>query len=196
MQTHDEVERRALRTVLAINLGQSALGTAMGIWAGSTALIAAALDNLGDTSVYAVSLYATGRGLRAKVLAARLSGWLLIVLTALLVIEVLRRFLGTEQAQGLPMIVMAGINLGLNLVCLKILRTHRRHGVHFRAASMFTSNDSIVNFGIALSGALVIWVGSNWPDLVIGLIVATMAALGGKEILDDANNSERTGKAD
>jgi Co/Zn/Cd efflux system component len=59
---------------------------------------------------------------------------------------------------------------------------------------LFTSNDSIVNFGIALSGALVMWIGSNWPDLVIGLIVAIVAALGAKEILDDANDAARTGK--
>jgi Co/Zn/Cd efflux system component len=114
MRTHDQEERFALRTVLAINLGQCALGATTGIWSGSTALIAAALDNLGDASVYAVSLYATGRGLRARVFAARLSGFVLIVLTVLLVIEILRRFLSAEEAQGLPMILMAGINLGLN----------------------------------------------------------------------------------
>src|SRR5690606_35119776 len=160
---HEQIERRVLRNVLVINLGQSIAGITVGLWAGSTALIAAGLDNLGDTSVYAVSLYAVGRALRVKVLAARLSGWLLVGFTVLLAIEVVRRFLGGEAPQGLAMSAMAAVNLVLNLVCLRMLSAHRGHGVHFSAASTFTSNDSIVNLGIALSGILVIWLGSNWP---------------------------------
>lgn len=187
---HEQVERRVLRNVLAINLGQSIAGIAVGLWAGSTALIAAGLDNLGDTSVYAVSLYAVGRALRVKVLAARLSGWLLIGFTVLLAIDVVRRFLGAEPPQGLAMIAMAAVNMVLNLVCLRMLSPHRGHGVHFSAANTFTSNDSIVNLGIALSGILVIWLGANWPDLIIGLVVAAVAAHGGKEILEEASNAK------
>lgn len=44
-------DRRILRAVLAINLMQCALGVAIGLWAGSTALIGAALDNLADAAV-------------------------------------------------------------------------------------------------------------------------------------------------
>lgn len=187
---HEQVERRVLRNVLAINLGQSITGITVGLWAGSTALIAAALDNLGDTSVYAVGLYAVGRALRVKVLAARLSGWLLIGLTVLLVIEVLRRFFGAEPPQGMAMIIMAAINMILNLVCLRMLHPHRGHGVHFSAASAFTGNDSIINGGIVISGLLVIWLGSNWPDLIIGLVVAGLAAHEGKEILEEAAEAE------
>lgn len=183
---HRHIERRVLRNVLAINLGQSIAGIAVGLWAGSTALIAAALDNMGDASVYAVSLYAVGRALRVKVLAARLSGWLLIGLTVLLVIEVLRRFFGAEPPQGVAMMAMAAVNMGLNLICLRMLTAHRGHGVHFNAANVFTSNDSIVNLGIVVSGAAVMWLGSNWPDLIIGLIVAFVAARGGVEILREA----------
>ena len=184
--THEALERSALKKVLAINLGQCVAGIALGTWAGSTALIGAALDNLADSSVYAVSLYSIGRVLRFKVLAATLSGWLLIGLAGLLLIEVIRRFFGAEETQGAVMIGMAALNFALNLVCLRILSAHRGHGVHFRAASVFTSNDSVVNFGIAVSGALVMWLGSNWPDLIVGIIVACIAARGGIGILNDA----------
>lgn len=187
---HKQLERRVLRNVLLINLGQSLAGIGVGIWAGSTALIAAALDNLGDASVYAVSLYAVGRTLRAKVLAARLSGWLLMGLAVLLSVEVLRRFFGAEAPQGPAMMAMATVNMTLNLVCLRMLKAHQGHGVHFNAANVFTSNDTIVNFGIVLSGILVLWLGSNWPDLILGLIVAGIAAHGGKEILEEASKAE------
>lgn len=69
--------------------------------------IGVALDNLADASVYAVGIYAVGRSVRAKVGAARLSGRLLIGLSVMLLVEVIRRFLGAEEPVGPAMMVMA-----------------------------------------------------------------------------------------
>lgn len=182
-------DRNILRTVLLINLGQSAAGIGLGIWAASTALMGAGLDNLADASVYAVSLYAVGRAANVKVRAARLSGFLLIGLAVLLLVEVMRRFAGGEEPVGTAMMAMAAANAALNLVCLRLLRRHRGEDVNFKASAIFTSNDSIVNATIVLSGALVMWLGSNVPDLVLGVVVAAIAANGGREILREASKS-------
>ncbi|PZO15548.1 MAG: cation transporter [Burkholderiales bacterium] len=182
-------DRKILRSVLLINLGQSAAGIGLGIWAASTALMGAGLDNLADASVYAVSLYAVGRTAMVKVRAARLSGFLLIGLAVLLLVEVLRRFAGGEEPVGPAMMAMAAANAALNLVCLRLLRRHRGEDVNFKASAIFTSNDSIVNAAIVLSGALVMWLGSNAPDLVLGVVVAAIAANGGREILREASKS-------
>lgn len=179
--------------VLAINLAQSALGIAIGTWASSTALIGAALDNLADASVYAVGIYAVGRSVRAKVGAARLSGWLLIALSVMLLVEVVRRFLGAEAPVGPAMMVMAGVNAGINVFCLRLLRRHRGQDVNFKASSIFTTNDSIVNLAILLAGILVMWFGSNLPDLILGVIVAGIAANGGREILEEASKAAAKG---
>ena len=158
----------------------------VGFWASSTALIGAELHNLADASVYGVSLYAVGRSPAVKVRAARLSGWFLIGLAVMLFVEVLRRFFGGEAPVGPAMMAMAAINAALNIVCLRLLRRHRGQDVNFKASAIFTSNDSIVNLSIVLSGALVMWWGSNLPDLVLGLVVAAIAAKGGWEILGHA----------
>ncbi|AXH00528.1 cation transporter [Deinococcus wulumuqiensis] len=179
-------DRRILWLVLLINLGQSLAGAGVGVWASSTALIGAALDNLADASVYGVSLYAVGRAATIKVRAARLSGWLLIGLAVVLFVEVLRRFFGGEEPIGPAMMAVAAVNAALNLVCLRLLRRHRGEDVNFKASAIFTSNDSIVNLAIVLSGALVLWLDSNLPDLVLGLVVSAIAANGGREILSEA----------
>ncbi|MBB5234300.1 cation transporter [Deinococcus budaensis] len=179
-------DRRILWLVLLINLGQSLAGAGVGVWASSTALIGAALDNLADASVYGVSLYAVGRAATIKVRAARLSGWLLIGLAVLLFVEVLRRFFGGEEPVGPAMMAMAAVNAALNLVCLHLLKRHRGEDVNFKASAIFTSNDSIVNLAIVLSGALVLWLDSNLPDLILGLVVSAIAANGGREILSEA----------
>lgn len=186
LDASNATDRKILRTVLLINLAQSAASIVLGMWAASTALMGAGLDNLADASVYAVSLYAVGRAAMVKVRAARLSGFLLIGLAVLLLVEVLRRFAGGEEPVGPAMMAMAAANAALNLVCLRLLRRHRGEDVNFKASAIFTSNDSIVNGAIVLSGALVMWLGSNVPDLVLGLVVAGIAANGGREILREA----------
>lgn len=189
-------DRRILLSVLVINLGQCMAGAAVGWWAESTALIGAALDNLADASVYGISLYAVGRAASIKVRAARISGWFLIGLSVMLLVEVFRRFFGGGQPIGPAMMVMAAINAVLNLVCLRLLSRHRGADVNFKASSIFTSNDSLVNLSIVASGALVLWLGSNMPDLVLGVAIAGVAAHGGKEILEEASAAETTGSGE
>jgi len=184
-------DRRILWQVLLINLGQCAVGMGVGAWAASTAVLGAALDNLADASVYAVSLYAVGRAAAIKVRAARLSGWLLIGLAVLLFIEVLRRFFGGEEPLGAAMIATAALNAALNIVCLRLLRRHRGDDVNFKASAIFTSNDSLVNGAIVLAGVLVMSCGSNLPDLVLGIVVAIIAGNGGREILEEASKAAR-----
>ena len=96
----------------------------------------------------------------------------------------------------LPRNGMAAVNAALNIVCLRLLKRHRGEDVNFKASAIFTSNDSIVNLAIVLSGALVMWSGSNLPDLVLGLVVAAIAANGGREILAEAAEAGKKGHSE
>lgn len=88
------------------------------------------------------------------------------------------------------MMAMAAVNAGLNIVCLRLLKHHRGEDVNFKASAIFTGNDSIVNLAIVLSGALVMFWGSNLPDLVLGVVVSGVAANGGREILAEAAEAD------
>ena len=69
---------------------------------------------------------------------------------------------------------------------VKALKTSKGY-VNIRAANTFSYNDFAANLGIVLAGGLVAWLGTNWPDLVVGVIVAGIAAWGGIDILRDAH---------
>jgi len=182
-------ERRTLWWVLGINFTQVLVAGAVGVLADSTGLLGAALDNLGDAAVYAVSLYAVGRTVIAKARAANLSGILLILLAFGLLVEVLRRFFTGAEPIGLAMIITALANAATNLLCVRLLRAHRAHGVHFKASWIFTTNDMLANAGIVLSGLLVMFLKSPVPDLVIGVVVAGIVLKGGWEILKEAREA-------
>ena len=189
-------QRRVLRWVLTINLAQCIAGLIVGVWASSTALIGAALDNLADASVYAISLYAVGRSAFAKARVARLSGWLLILFAGSLLVEVVRRFFIGADPIGSAMMIMAAVNAGMNLVCLKLLAKHRTANVTFRATAIFTSNDTWANLGIVASGMLVWMTASPIPDLLIGIVVVYIAVQGGREILEQARDAKRDARAE
>ena len=191
LDAHKADERRTLIWVLLINFTQVVVAGAVGILAGSTGLLGAALDNLGDAAVYAVSLFAVGRTIVAKSRAASLSGVLLIALALGLLVEVLRRIFAGAEPIGLAMVLTALANAATNLLCLRLLRAHRAHGVHFKASWIFTTNDMLANAGIALSGVLVMLLGSPLPDLLIGLVVVAIVLKGGCEILEEAREARR-----
>lgn len=187
----DRAQRRVLRWVLGINLAQAVVVVGIGVFADSTGLMGAGLDNLADAAVYGVSLYAVGHTLAAKARAARLSGTFLILLGVGLLVEVIRRFVTGAEPVGLVMILTALANAATNLVVLWLLRKHRDEGVHMKASWIFTGNDMAANAGIVVSGLAVIWLRSPIPDLVIGIVVAGIAIRGGWDILDEARDARR-----
>ena len=89
------------------------------------------------------------------------------------------------------MIVAAIANAATNLVCLRLLRAHRKEWVNLQASWIFTTNDMLSNAGIAASGVAVMVFKSPLPDLLIGLVVAGIALKGGWEILEQARDANR-----
>jgi Co/Zn/Cd efflux system component len=75
LEAEGEIQRKVLRTLLAINGVMFVVEIAEGFVANSSGVIADSLDMLADALVYGVSLYAVGRPSAIKVDAARWSGW-------------------------------------------------------------------------------------------------------------------------
>lgn len=182
-------ERRALRIALGLNVALAASLFTTGIMADSSGLIANALDNTSDAGVYAIALYAIARGAQWRLRAARVSGVMLLVLSAGVIVDVVRRFVAGAEPVSLIMIVMTGIAVTLNLATLRALRGLDRGQVHLRATWTFSVNDFLSNFGVLGAGVLVALLDQSWPDLVAGAAIAALAAKGGVEILRDAQRT-------
>jgi Co/Zn/Cd efflux system component len=196
LDASNKAERKTLKQVLGINMFQVALAGIVGFIANSTGLLGAALDNLADSAVYIVSIYAVGKGVVAQSRAANLSGVLLIGLGLLLLGEVIRRFLTEAEPIGWAMIITAIINAASNLFALRLLKSQGERGVHMKASMVFTSNDMLVNLGIVLSGIGVMLLNSPLPDLIISLITVGIVLKGGYEILKEAKKARRQAEND
>ncbi|WP_122465781.1 cation transporter [Brevundimonas lutea] len=185
-KSSDQQQRHTLLLVLVLNaLLFVGLG-AGGILADSSALLANAVDNGADSVVYLISFLAVGRALSWKRGAARLSGVLLLLFAAGVVIDVGRRWYFGAEPVGWTMMGLALVAAIVNLICLMLLNRVTSDDVNMEAAETFSLNDFAANGGILVAGGLVLWLDQAWPDLVVGLLVAALAIKGGVKILRNA----------
>ena len=189
--TKRSYERRALLLALILNVALAGSLFTAGILGDSSGLIANALDNASDAGVYAIAMFAVARGALWKVRAARVSGIMLLVLSASVIADVVRRFLTSAEPVSRIMIVMAAVAVVVNVASLWVLRGLDRDEVHVRATWTFSINDFLSNLGVLVAAFLVARLDRAWPDLVAGLAIAALAAKGGVEILLDARRTAR-----
>jgi cation diffusion facilitator family transporter len=193
IEIKDKEQSRVLVVLLGINAVMFIVEITLGIISESTALIADSLDMLADATVYGIGLYAVGRALSAKIRAAHISGVFQILLGALVLIDVLRRFVGGVEPESLIMISIGAVALVANIICLKLISKHREGEVHMRASWVFSKNDVIANLGIIAAGVLVYALESRFPDLLIGLAISVIVIRGGIHIFKDASKEIRNG---
>lgn len=115
---------------------------------------------------------------------ARLSGYFQLSLALLGIIEVTRRFIGSEAMPDYR--IMIGVSilaLIANAACLYILQKSKSNEAHMKASMIFTSNDVIINGGVILAGFLVLLTQSKYPDLIVGSIVFLIVVRGAFRIL-------------
>ncbi len=177
-------QKRILWWVLGINFSFFVIEMTTGWISGSMGLIADSLDMLADSIVYALSLFAVGGAVSRKKKVAKFSGYFQMFLATLGFVEVLRRFLMSSETPLFQwMIIISFLALAGNLISLWLINKAKSNEVHMQASAIFTSNDIIVNGGVILAGVLVYFLGSKWPDLIIGGIVFTFVMRGAVKIL-------------
>lgn len=187
----EALERKALRALLGIN-GVMFFAVALaGYWGDSTALLADSLDNLADASVFGIALYTVGRTRRLKANVAILSGVLLVALGSGIFIEAVRRFFYGSDPVSTVMMAAGAASLVANVTCVMLIAGHRKGDIHMRASWIFATNDVIANLGVIVSGALVVLLGSRFPDLVIGAVISVVVLYGGVKILREGHAARK-----
>lgn len=180
-------KRRTLWIVLWLNVAIAIGFFATGWFADSNALLANGLDNSSDAMVYVLSLLALTRSRVWKRGAARFSGVMLLLFAGGVLFDAVRRFIEGSEPGGLTMMAMSAVAAVVNLICLRLLQRMKGKDVNLRAATTFSLNDFFSNGGIIIAGGIVMLTGANWPDLVVGVVVALVAIYGAIDILRDSH---------
>lgn len=171
---HQGAQRRVLIAVLAINAMMFVAEFAAGIVAGSAALMADAVDMLGDALVYGLSLYALNKGDIWKARAAVAKGIFILLLGAGVFYQ-----LGVKVLTGVPpespiMFAFGAAALVANVICLSLLWRFRSDDVNMASTFECSRNDVIANVGVLVAAAGVMAFNSIWPDVIIGFLIAAI----------------------
>lgn len=179
----DVAEAKVLWLLLGVNALMFAVEMVAGWWAGSAGLISDAADMFADAAVYGVAIYAVNRDSRQKLLAAKTSGLLQLLLAVTALSETSRRVFMGGSPEELTMVGMSLLALAANVWCLSLISRHRDKGVHMQASYIFSANDVLANLGVILAGVLVAWLDSPLPDWIIGFAIGVMLLVGSVRIL-------------
>jgi cation diffusion facilitator family transporter len=182
-------QRRVLWIVLIINACMFVVEMISGILSHSTALLGDSLDMLGDALVYGVSLFAIDRGMRWKYRAALLKGTIMLTFGLGVLIEAILKVFYSLIPSGQTMGIIGFLALLANLMCLFLLHHHRHDDINMRSTWICSRNDISANGGVLLAAASVVFLQSQWPDILVGSTIAVIFLASALGVLKDSIRS-------
>ena len=196
---HHGDARGALTVALVLNAAFLVAEAAAGFWTGSLALLSDAAHMLSDVGALVLALAAAQLarraadatmtfGLaRAEVLGAFLNGLFLLAACGWIAFEAVGRLMAEAPPEipGLPVLVIGGLGLAINLGSAVALWRSDRENLNVRGALAHMLADALGSVG-AMVAALLLMAGMPAADAVISMLVAGLVAVSGVQLLRDA----------
>ncbi|MBE9554881.1 MAG: cation transporter [Proteobacteria bacterium] len=184
--------RRALWVVLAINAAMFGVEMISGLFAHSVSLQADALDFLGDSANYLLTLMVLSMSMRWRSGAALVKG----ATMGLFGFWVIGQALWNLYYGALPgAFVMGAIGflaLVANVASAGLLFAFRSGNANMRSVWLCSRNDAIGNVAVMLAAGGVFSLGSAWPDLLVALVMAGLALSSSVLIIRQATGELRS----
>jgi len=178
--------KRRLWLVIAINASMFLVEMGAGALAGSNALQADALDFLGDSATYGISLAVIGASIRIRAMTAivKAASLSLMSLWVLAMTGYHVLIVGVPRAEVMGVVgIMA---LAANVTSVLILMRYKDGDANVRSVWLCSRNDAIGNVAVMLA-ALAVWgTGTKWPDLLVAALMAGLFFYSSMRILQQS----------
>jgi Co/Zn/Cd efflux system component len=178
--------RRALWIVVLLNLGMGVAEMVGGIFSGSQALKADALDFFGDGAITFVGLLAIGWPLIWRSRIALTQGIFLGCLGLSVFAYTIYRVFVLQIPEAETMGIVAIVALIVNVIAAFVLIPHRHGDANVRAIWLFSRNDALGNMAVVIAAIFVKWTGTAWPDLIVAFVIAGLFLHSSFEIIKDS----------
>jgi Co/Zn/Cd efflux system component len=178
--------RRVLWLALGINVAMFAIEIVAALIGKSVSLQADAIDFLGDAGNYGISLLVLGLGLSWRARAAMLKG----ATMGLFGLWVLGTTVHHVMAGNFPSAPIMGavgfLALAANVTCAAMLYKFRAGDANMRSVWLCSRNDAIGNVAVMAAAGGVWATGTLWPDVIVGIGIATLAISAGIQVVHRA----------
>ncbi|MEB3307437.1 MAG: cation diffusion facilitator family transporter [Cyanobacteriota bacterium] len=203
-QPHPEQHRHrpgnqgAFRWSVVLNCGLSAMQLVIGSAFGSLALIGDAVHNLGDVAGLLLGWGAEHLSTRAPVgrftygfgrstqLASLANGVLILMASAVVLVEAVQRLVVPRPVQPGPVLWAAALGVVVNLLSARLFGSDHSHDLNRRAAVVHLLTDAAVSAAVVVSALLVMATGRSWIDALAAMGVGLAVAWSGFQLLQDS----------
>lgn len=120
---------------------------------------------------------------RMKVLAAFINGATLLLVAFEIFREAWARFQNPEPILAGPMLVVAVIGLGVNLVVAFVLGGHDHDDLNTRAAFLHVLGDTLSSVGVIAAGVVIMFTGWPWVDPLVSVLIGLIILAGSWRVL-------------
>lgn len=166
--------KRALWAVIVINATMFVVEMTAGTVAGSQALKADALDFLGDTATYTITLLVIGMPLVWRARAALFKGLSLGAMGLWVLGSTAYHVLVLGVPQAEVMGAIGFLAFIANLVSVLLLLKYRDGDANVRSVWLCSRNDAIGNLAVIVAASGVWATRTAWPDLIVASILASL----------------------
>lgn len=183
---HADLRGRKLLLAFLLTLLMLLAEAIGGLWSGSLALLADAGHMTVDALALALALVGARLALRPadarrsygygrlEVLAGFVNALTQFVLVAFIAYEAVARLMHPGDILSGVMLGVAVLGLLVNLLVLRTLHGHARDDVNMAGASLHVLGDLLGSLGAVLAALAVRYLGWNWADPVLSLLVSAL----------------------
>ncbi|PHR59189.1 MAG: cation transporter [Robiginitomaculum sp.] len=186
--------RRALWAVIIINVSMFVVEMVGGAMSRSMALRADALDFLGDSLTYSISLAAIGMSLRVRASVALVKGISLALMGLGVFGFSVWHFFMTTIPDATTMGGIGFLALVANVASVLILLKFRDGDANVRSVWLCSRNDAIGNVAVIIAAGTVAITHSPYPDLIVALMMSGLFLSSAWQILRQASGEWRQTK--
>jgi Co/Zn/Cd efflux system component len=182
----DPKYRRILWIALVINLSMFGVEIVSGWRSGSAALLADAVDFMGDSLNYLTSLVVLGmplvwRSRTALVKGTTMGAYGLFVLGA-----TAWHFATGTVPKAETMVTVALLAFAANGLVALLLFAYRNGDSNMRAVWLCTRNDVIGNAAVLMAALGVAGTGSGWPDIAVASVMGVLGLTAARSVIAHA----------
>lgn len=168
---------------LGLTIGFMLLEILGGLWTGSLALLADAGHMLTDAGGLSMSLLAawfarkpptptrTYGSVRTEILAVLVNGMMLFFVAGYILYEAVRRVWAPHEILSRPMLVIAILGLGVNLLGIALLHRGARESLNIHAAYLEVLSDVLGSIGVILAAVVIQTTGFLLTDPLISAAI-------------------------
>lgn len=166
--------KSVLWVIIAINVAMFFIELVASFGANSMALRADALDFLGDSFTYAITLIAIGFSLKWRASVAMFKGITLAIMGIWVLGSTIYRMFVLDVPDEAIMGIVAILAFIANAVSAILLVKYKEGDANVRSVWLCSRNDAIGNFAVLMAALVVYFTHSNIPDLVVAGLMASL----------------------